>query len=445
MVKVINKLCTAFFVFALALSFSYLILEGKILGILFFSLFFVLQINAKKILKPLGEGAYLALILACAFAIRLIFAIFVNPAPESDFLTYYNLAKALSQGKTQYNEYIALFPHVIGYPTILSFFFTLFGDKLIVAKILNVISQTATVYLVYKITEKVNPKGKRCAAAFLAFCPNLIYPVSLVATENFHIFFLALSIYLYLINKKRAAFYILSGLFFALSNFIRPVSIIFIASILIYEFLRYRMNFKRIVNLFLLLISFFAAFSALNYYTEKRIGQSCAKNSFGYNLYVGLNHESMGMWNEEDAKTFDSLSKKNSPQNVHNIFIKKSIERFFDIKTIPLLFKKQVIMWADEGYFAWWDKLPFIFFILAQSYYVSIFSLCALNLIKNKSDNGQILFFEIVIILTVLSFTLLEAQGRYRLYLYLAFCTISSGFFWHKNLKNNEKILKKVL
>ena len=70
---------------------------------------------------------------------RILSITFIKVIPSNDFLTYHTLASKLSKGSVAFNDYISMFPHVIGYPSLLAIFYKLFGSSVIVANILNII------------------------------------------------------------------------------------------------------------------------------------------------------------------------------------------------------------------------------------------------------------------------------------------------------------------
>ena len=80
--------------------------------------------------------------------------------PESDDKTYYEIANLLKEGTLLtdgpgYCDYVAMFPHVLGYPYALSIVFRLFGTSVLTAQYFNVALAVGAVFLTYRIARRL--------------------------------------------------------------------------------------------------------------------------------------------------------------------------------------------------------------------------------------------------------------------------------------------------
>ena len=73
-----------------------------------------------------------------------------RPVQAPDYQTFYEAAVNLSQGNKLGNQdYIAMFPHILGYAAFLSVFLRLFGQNILTAALLNVLLTGASGILIY--------------------------------------------------------------------------------------------------------------------------------------------------------------------------------------------------------------------------------------------------------------------------------------------------------
>lgn len=101
-----------------------------------------------------NERIVVALVILISASIRLWVIANLPIAPSSDYQTYYQVADLLSKGllsSSGYSGYIAQFPHVIGYPFILSLIFRITGPSVMAGLYLNLVASLISVYLTYRI------------------------------------------------------------------------------------------------------------------------------------------------------------------------------------------------------------------------------------------------------------------------------------------------------
>ncbi|MFU0832475.1 MAG: hypothetical protein ACFWUC_05985 [Oscillospiraceae bacterium] len=282
----------------------------------------------------LENGLATAVLCASTF-LRVRYVQTIPMEPQSDYKTYYEIAQMLNSGTlltsgTGYCDYISLFPHVLGYPKILSVVFRLFGDGVLVAQYFNVALAVGTAFAAWRIARRLSGRiGGFVTLCTSAFWPSQILYGNFVASEYPFTFLMMCCTWLFVASlqdfDETAAhpwhcvleLMALGGLL-AYSGTIRPLAVIFLIAILLY-LLRGTMTlparlkndiplgmrlisdgWKRCLVVLLAYLLFSGFFSLGTAYTvDRKIASGTA--SFGYNLMVGLNTHSDGGWNQQDA------------------------------------------------------------------------------------------------------------------------------------------------
>ena len=98
----------------------------------------------------------LCLILALiCFALHLIWVLLIRIEPFSDYQTYWQCACALATGQAiESTEYIAVYPHILGYSSFLSIFVRIFGEYVLVGAVLNAALTTLGGLLIFSICRR---------------------------------------------------------------------------------------------------------------------------------------------------------------------------------------------------------------------------------------------------------------------------------------------------
>jgi 4-amino-4-deoxy-L-arabinose transferase-like glycosyltransferase len=147
---------------------------------------------------PAWEIASLVAILGVAFVLRLCWLAIADAQPgvitSGDPFFYDYFARHLVAGHgfigIPHGEPTAQWPP--GYPAVLAVIFKLFGHKIVLAKLLNVLLGTATCLLAYLIGKKVFDRNAGLvAAAVLAIFPSQVFQPTLVMTETLATFLVA--------------------------------------------------------------------------------------------------------------------------------------------------------------------------------------------------------------------------------------------------------------
>lgn len=177
-----------------------------------------------------AEATAVITIVLGAFLLRLFWVSFTgwHPIPDDDSYRYDFAARALAEGRGYIHlngEPTAFWPP--GYSLLLAAVYTVFGESVLAAQLLNVVLSTATVALVYLIGRLT--MGRQAAfvgASIVAAFPSLIFFTGVTLSETAFTFFALLAIALVLLearNPQRRDLRLLlgAGLAFGFASLIR--------------------------------------------------------------------------------------------------------------------------------------------------------------------------------------------------------------------------------
>ena len=420
-----------------------------------------------------AETVCACLLLTAGIVLRLAAINRLSVAPSSDYATYYGIAEVLNRGTMMeeggwYREYVSLFPHVLGYPAVLSLVFRIFGTGIRTAQIFNLLLQTASCFLVWRIARRLSGRiSGLFALAFAAFLPSTILYSPIVASEPLFTCLLLSAVWLFVLliqpeGLQRAhpwryiSGLILLGLVLAFTAFIRPMGIIFlIAAVITILTLRekdpedekkkktaaVRLTDRRWKRSLILAAAWFAGSSLFSAVTANMIQRepAGASVSYGFNLMVGVKQESFGAWNAEDAAFLDAAMKKTgSASGAQAACRDLAFERLkTGLTGLPALIgAKFAILWGCDNYGSFWignfleeqgkmtpENRAFLdsMYDISDMFYLLLL-LCAvqslLSRFRGKPDAG----YAIVLLLcgTIALHMIVETQNRYHYYaLYL--------------------------
>lgn len=246
-----------------------------------------------------------------------------HPVQAPDYETFFQAASDLANSRPlSGKDYIAMFPHILGYAAFLSVFLRIFGDSLMTAALVNVVLTTLSGAVLYLLSMKHSGR----MTAFLLFlfwtiCPSKLLYNTMSLSEPFYTCLL-LAFFL-LVSKvaeirlatgqigHAAGAGLLSGLVLAMVNAARPIGIIPIIAFLLW--LLFLSDWKEIrprkkaVLLYtcLLILTYSAAGSVWKTYASARLEQA-PPSVPGYSIYVGFNPETQGSYSDEDMELLQS-------------------------------------------------------------------------------------------------------------------------------------------
>lgn len=338
------------------------------------------------------EVVYVFLILILAFAAR-VFVIRELPMDlESDYKTYYEIAKMLKDGVLQekgegYCSYIGMFPHIIGYCYILKIIFVVFGTSIWHGQAANVLFSVGTVFLIYRIARRLGGRmAGLTALTAAALWPSQILYINMLAAEYSFTFFFYLCVLLFLHlvmdydgatkhGVRGVLLHILLGCMIAVTAAIRPMALILLIAVLLFLIpiktrlpgipinsisIWVRFLAKGWLRAALILAAYMTVSSIINTDIELTINQSIPSfsQSFGYNLMVGLNADSNGGWNEDDSRfLYENLERTGSPIQAQLACRNKAYQRLTADPggVFNLVIKKYELLWGNDNYGADWN------------------------------------------------------------------------------------------
>lgn len=273
-----------------------------------------------RLSSPRRPGVFLTglmLALFC-FLLNLIWVLNFQIQPTVDFYTFYETACQLAAGEHINWLYIGLFPHILGYSTFLSWFIKLFGPSPLVAPLVNVGLTTVSGICIYLLC--LRWAGYRAAAFgffFWSFCPSKLLYNSMVMSEPLYTCCILLFLLLLSLGcdegfslRVRCLLALplgaLCGVLLLSINVVRPVAMILLIAFFLWLFLLRGKAMKDLKGwAMLLLFTLALLFSYTKCSNQWRLWEYIhvyepTSSIPAYNIYVGLNPDSMGSYSEED-------------------------------------------------------------------------------------------------------------------------------------------------
>jgi len=399
------------------------------------------------------------IIIACATIPRLVWIFSTDVLPVSDFDLYNNTAIELLSGSVTQKEYIAMFPHVMGYPFVLSFLYKIFGAKIIVAQLFNLACSVGTSISIYYICKGwVNEQIAKTSAIISSIWVSQVFYTTIVSTEALFTFLFCISVLLYTKTRTQEDWRIktiifgLMGVIASLSNAVRPLALIFIVAVMIHTFMEgkntYQALLKKVGFITSMLICFLLVNMVVSLSIEKVIGVKPLNPSFGFTFLEGSNISSNGGWNLEDAEYMSGIynSKQYTLDEVNKMMVKKATERISeDIPRYMMHYiNKNISIWLDDSYGVDWNKAAvevlgtgnwngsyeWLFVMLCNAFYQAMLALTLLGIVITlflKDKSNKTIFFVILLIGFVALHMLTEVQPRYH-YAALPFFAICAAY-----------------
>ncbi|SNT18463.1 Dolichyl-phosphate-mannose-protein mannosyltransferase [Anaerovirgula multivorans] len=419
----------------------YLLFYSIVLAGVFVGVYFALR----KMTFLQNPKLFIPLLSAIAFAPRYVWVRLIHTVPMVDFLRFHNYTIALLQG--DYDAYLEIrnvFPHLSGYPLVLSYIYRIFGDSVAVGLWFNVFSSIVTTILIYLLgREAFSEVVGQMAGLIFALYPTQIMYNTLLASEHIFLLLFLLALYLFIrfTNQELEGWQwlklLLVGLVMGVAHIIRPVSSLLFPPMLAYLLFFHRLDKPLLaflkekgITMVLVILSFTITLGTLNFIYIDTVKVPLGKTAGGFNLYVGTDPERDGMWNPTAWEIIEEYD--HDFDKVHSEAQRRAIQRIKDDPTafIGLAERKFAIQWGTDEYGYYWSMLevnPETDFSLwikenketvrvwSQSYYMAIILLALLGVwcsLKEKRGSAVGLFAMIVLIFGA-AHVLIEVQSRY--------------------------------
>ncbi len=357
-----------------------------------------LRLPTRAIRHPLAmtvlEYGVAAVILLISFGVRLIYVQQFPMTPDSDYKTYYEIAQLMNSGTlvedgVGYCQYISMFPHVYGYSYVLSIIMKFFGTSVYVGQVFNIICAVITCVFVWRCAVILAGRFSGMIALLLAaFWPSQILYNNFLAAEYLFSMLLYACLWLFLCLVKTdisdgsaqgrlLCGHLVLGVLLGLTSAIRPMALLLLISIILYlipsktplpirPYNDLPVTARAMSHGYLRALLIIAAFIATTSINSKCISYSIDREltggsaSFGYNLLVGLNQDSYGGWNQDDADyLYGALDETGSAQEAQKASRDLAMQRLkVPVESLLNLFlHKYNVLWANDDYGSTWNLL----------------------------------------------------------------------------------------
>lgn len=410
-------------------------------------LFWFLKRRRKQGKGLLPEGisphkAALAVAAVC-LVLNLLWVLIIRIEPFSDYDKYWQTALALANGSEIEDAwYIAMYPHILGTASFLSFFVKLFGESVLMASIINVLLTTLSGLLIFYICLEIADTDTAFIASLLwALCPCKLMLNSLVFSEPLYtcliLLFLLMLMQLHRDisgDKKQWWMCIVEGslLGFLLQciNIVRPIALILVIALFIW-LLMLRGEELKMLSLwkswaFVILPLLFIYSQTGNIWTSHvahMVGMEPAAVPI-YNVYVGFNEATQGQWSPEDMDLlFSYMSQPGvTPSMAQESLLPLLKERLSSGIDYVQLFSSKLIafMGNDElGGYTYRFTRPEMFvklgMVIGNVFYYGVLLLALVGLCRmfRHKQRSSFLMLPLYVVGLTLAHMLVEVANRY--------------------------------
>lgn len=249
---------------------------------------------------------YYKIVTAVAILLSILWIIFVNSKPYSDFSYYNNVAKQVANGGQWGDTYTS-----VGYSIVLGFVYKIFGSGIMVAKVFNLVLTFLSYVIFYRLLKKIHiSEGrKKFIYTVFVFFPNNIFYNSLVGTEILFTTILLIITLIYFSDFRYK--YIIIGVLTGLNAMIKPFFMVFFFAIILLEVINKRKFLVPLRNGIIVLILSLITIAPWCYRNTKLVGETTfISNNGGIVLYINNNSQNkLGRWMAA-SKVEDSIVNK---------------------------------------------------------------------------------------------------------------------------------------
>ena len=385
--------------------------------------------------ERVGAGKTCLALTALCLVLSLAAALPLRLEPEVDAYTYWITALALSRGEPIPNpEFVAMFPHIMGYAAFLAPLLRLFGESLAVPAAANAVLGCLSGLCIFCLL--LRWRDLRTAALGCLFwicCPSRLLFCEGVYADAYYtcllLLFLTLTAYA---DRVRLPLMLgmgaLGGLALRLMNTARPIGVIPMIALGIWILLLRGKKAKEPSGwlrwgayLALVLAVYLPLGGLWNGYLEDRIGQETASVP-GYSICVGFNMDTMGSYSEEDIARlhgiyWDTLSAEQAQQQM----LDQAAERVRQADLGRLLPKKLATLLGNDEAGAYYDAPALgdtayrLACMISNVYYYFLAGLALLGAFRlwKRREQGTFLLAPLYAIGLILSQMLVEVAARY--------------------------------
>ena len=384
----------------------------------------------------------------------------VETTPMWDFARYLQYAQSIVAGNPgAISDIRGVFPHLTGYPLILSYVLRIFGTEAEVARWFNFFCTLAAVLLLYYLGKTAfNARVGRLAALLFALWPGQVFYMPVLAAEHLFVVLMLTVLCLFALaanQENRSAPWrawtmaLAAGVVLSVAHIVRPVASLLIPAFMLFLLVRphhgetteseeakppkkWMTNWKalRAGVLVLLVLGFWLTLQGLNLLYQPKVEVPLGKTGAGFNLYVGTNQAARGMWNPEDWAIIEEFNY--DFDRIHEEAWNRGMERIReDYRDFLLLAERKFsIQWAVSDYGFYWGMLETErvtavslwaeahrqeLQVASQVFYMSLMWLILLGVwhTRQKRTASFNTFIAILFFGFIAMHTLIEVQSRY--------------------------------
>lgn len=417
--------------------------------------------KAKQILFWIAIAVFI--LIGILLRISAIQQIVVEPA--EDFLESYTIAGLLQNHEEKALSFYARFPEKLGFPMLILWpTFAIFGASVQNALYANLVCSIIAILLAGDVARRMAGRmGALVAVALMSLWPSHILFSNMVATEPSFtmLILLAADMMAVLLDRRKGSLYDVSpsrmlgvlamlGVVLALAGAIRPMAVVLLAAYCVAQLCvtgdpthRIRVDGARyatsqpILCIVLVLMCYLLTGGIISRAISDIIGEKPASGLYasGYNMMVGLNTQSGGLWNETDSEFFtQAYESTKSASAAHQACMEVAAQRFQaePENVLNLMVYKFRDLWRTDDFGIDWNLLwteqqgtltPELRALLesirpvGRILYMAVLLFAALGAVemwrRKFAPNAMMLVCMLFFLGTALSHMLLETQVRY--------------------------------
>lgn len=354
---------------------------------------------------------------------------------SGDYATFWGYAEWLAKLPELNNgRYMALFPHIFGYASFLSWFIRIFGSGELLAQLVNVALTALSGSFLFLLARRWWGLSAGIAVYLLwVLCPSQTIYNSLVLSEPLYTALLLGVLLLLTAGEDREKRPVLlggaAGLLLRWFNGVRPIALVVVIALLLWRFLLKPEGLLRregrrfwLPALAALLAVYLVTGPLWQAHMARRIGEEPASTP-GYSVLVGFNQQYSGQWNQGDSDLL--LSRSAQPgvtaQQAQEEAMAAAKARITsgDISFFHLMKEKmRVFLGTDQacvGYVSSVLRHTTLFSLACNSFYYGAILLAGWGLIRlwRQGSRSLVLLLPLYLLGLTAAQMLVEVAGRY--------------------------------
>lgn len=386
-------------------------------------------------LAVLGAVRVWIILTALCLVLKGAWVVLVRVPLSGDYATFWGYANWLAKLPVLNNgQYMALFPHIFGYSSFLSWFIRMFGSGELLAQWLNVALTALSGSFLFLLAKRWWGLAAGASAYLLwIICPSQTIYNSLVLSEPLYTAML-LGVLLLLTRwedggKRPILLGAVAGLLLRWFNGVRPIALVVVIALLIWRFLLKPEGLVRregrrlwLPALAVLLIAYLLTGPLWQAHLTRRIGEKPATTP-GYSVLVGFNAQYSGQWNQEDSDLLFSFRDEPgaTAQQAQEKAMEAAKERITsgEISFLHLMKEKvRVFLGVDSacvGYASTVLRHIDLLSLACNSFYYAAILLAAGGLIRlwRQRSRSLVLLLPLYVLGLTSAQMLVEVAGRY--------------------------------